>query len=67
LAEQLLEDLLVANAAHLPRFQTTAAVVLAVDGGNSKTDVALSMFEGRCSQLYVRGSSPHMLGLAGSM
>jgi N-acetylglucosamine kinase-like BadF-type ATPase len=46
----------------------TRSVVLAVDGGNSKTDVAL--LDSRGSVLAaVRGpgSSPHMLGVNGSM
>ena len=43
----------------------TAPVVLAVDGGNSKTDLALVRADGTVLA-YVRGplSSPHHLGLA---
>lgn len=45
-----------------------AGVVLAVDGGNSKTDLALARFDGSVLAL-ARGplSSPHHLGLEGSL
>jgi N-acetylglucosamine kinase-like BadF-type ATPase len=44
------------------------SVLLAVDGGNSKTDLALARADGEVLAL-VRGphSSPHRLGLAGSL
>jgi N-acetylglucosamine kinase-like BadF-type ATPase len=46
----------------------TMAIVLAVDGGNSKTDLALVAADGRVLSL-VRGplSSPHHLGVDGSV
>ena len=46
----------------------TAPIVLAVDGGNSKTDLALVAADGRVLSL-VRGplSSPHHLGVDGSV
>jgi N-acetylglucosamine kinase-like BadF-type ATPase len=46
----------------------TNAVVLAVDGGNSKTDVALLDTRGTVlAAVRGPGSSPHMLGLEGSL
>lgn len=47
---------------------TVTAAVLAIDGGNSKTDVALVDESGECLA-YVRGpgSSPHALGIDGSV
>jgi N-acetylglucosamine kinase-like BadF-type ATPase len=46
----------------------TTSVVLAVDGGNSKTDVALLDTSGSVlAAVRGPGSSPHMLGLEGSM
>src|SRR4051812_16445203 len=67
-AEQLLDDILVENAAHLPpvsNMMTTA--VLAVDGGNSKTDVALVDLRGSVvAAVRGPGSSPQMLGLDGA-
>lgn len=46
----------------------TSTAVLAVDGGNSKTDVALIDVEGSVlAAVRGPGSSPHMLGLAGSL
>ena len=46
----------------------TSAVVLAVDGGNSKTDVVLLDRRGDVlAAVRGPGSSPHMLGLEGSM
>jgi N-acetylglucosamine kinase-like BadF-type ATPase len=45
-----------------------ATIVLAVDGGNSKTDVALLNTRGKVlAAVRGPGSSPHMLGLEGSM
>ena len=46
----------------------TTSVVLAVDGGNSKTDLALVRGDGALLA-HVRGpqSSPHHLGLAGCL
>jgi N-acetylglucosamine kinase-like BadF-type ATPase len=46
----------------------TAPLILAVDGGNSKTDLVLAGADGEVRSL-VRGplSSPHHLGLAGSL
>ncbi len=46
----------------------TGSVVLAVDGGNSKTDVALLDLRGTVlAALRGPGSSPHVLGLDGSL
>lgn len=46
----------------------TAAVALAVDGGNSKTDVALVDLRGSVlGAVRGPGSSPHMLGLEGAL
>ena len=46
----------------------TGSVVLAVDGGNSKTDVALLNVRGSVlAALRGPGSSPHMLGLEGAL
>jgi N-acetylglucosamine kinase-like BadF-type ATPase len=46
----------------------TGRVLLAVDGGNSKTDVALVSADGSVlAAVRGRGSSPHHLGLEGSM
>ena len=46
----------------------TRDFVLAVDGGNSKTDVALVDVDGSVlAAVRGRGSSPHYLGLAGSL
>lgn len=46
----------------------TTSAVLAVDGGNSKTDVALIDVHGSVlGAVRGPGSSPHMLGLEGSM
>lgn len=46
----------------------TSSVVLAVDGGNSKTDVALLNARGSVlAALRGPGSSPHMLGLEGAL
>ena len=46
----------------------TLPVVLAIDGGNSKTDLALARADGAVLAL-VRGpqSSPHHLGVDGSL
>jgi N-acetylglucosamine kinase-like BadF-type ATPase len=46
----------------------TAPVLLAIDGGNSKTDVALVARDGSVlAAVRGAGSSPHILGLDGSM
>jgi N-acetylglucosamine kinase-like BadF-type ATPase len=46
----------------------TGVVVLAVDGGNSKTDVAFLDVRGKVlAAVRGPGSSPHMLGLEGSL
>ena len=46
----------------------TASILLAVDGGNSKTDVALLNVRGSVlAALRGPGSSPHMLGLEGAL
>ena len=72
--EELTEQLLAADREHLPQFdaagggRVSAPLVLAIDGGNSKTDLALVRGDGEVLSL-VRGglSSPHHLGLDGAL
>ena len=71
--EELTEQLLAADREHLPQFfaqerSVSAPLVLAIDGGNSKTDLALVRADGEVLTL-VRGglSSPHHLGLDGAL
>ena len=71
--EELTEQLLAADREHLPQFvapepRVSAPLVLAIDGGNSKTDLALVRGDGEVLAL-VRGplSSPHHLGLDGAL
>ncbi len=72
MADELVDRLLADGAAHLPQFRRSSArttpAVLAVDGGNSKTDLALLGPDGAVLAL-VRGplSSPHHLGVEGSL
>ena len=72
LSEELVDRLLEAGAAHLPQFHAESrdewCAVLAVDGGNSKTDLALVNADGSVLGL-VRGplSSPHHLGVDGCL
>ena len=72
LSEDLVDRLLEAGSEHLPQFHAetramSRAAVLAVDGGNSKTDLALVDADGSVLAL-VRGplSSPHHLGIDGA-
>ena len=45
-----------------------SALLLAVDGGNAKTDLALVAADGACSRsCAARGSSPHQLGVDGAL
>ena len=68
LNEDLVERLLEAERIGTDGTGMTAPIVLAVDGGNSKTDLALVAADGRVLSL-VRGplSSPHHLGVDGSV